>query len=233
MAVRVRGVVASILLIAFVFMSIGALLPQKTIGHQNREKLFSFVGWANTAHPSIPPVPAYMPMVMGSDFRLLIGVMSPSWSSARRQIIRNAYHHFSSNLPVDVVFVQANTASINEKNSDRVMGMNQVAMTWENDTFHDILHLDCTENLVEGKTYEYLRKVGSEWSTRYTHVMKTDDDSFVNIPGTSIACNANEPSCKSCTNTENNADSIGVRRGKTVAGQQKCGDLDTFSVWIS
>lgn len=58
------------------------------------------------------------------------------------------------------------------------------ALQWENDTFHDILHVGCKENLVEGKTYEYFKKVGLEFSSRYTHVMKTDDDSFVNIPGT-------------------------------------------------
>jgi hypothetical protein len=158
----------AVLLVAFVFMSIGVL---RHVSETNR--LLSFVGWTEPKATK-----------GSSDFRLLIGVMSPSWSSARRQIIRNAYRQFPKDLPVDVVFVQANAPSFNEKNKDRVMGMYKVAMTWENNTFHDILHLNCAENLVEGKTYEYLRKVGSELSTNYTHVMKTDDDSFVNIPGT-------------------------------------------------
>ena len=172
MTIRVRGIVASILLVAFMFMSIGVFLPRKAMGHQNRGR------FTTTKDEDV-------------DFRLLIGVMSRSWSLARRQIIRNAYRQFPSNLPVDVVFIQANTASFNENNNDRVMAMHQIAMTWENDTFHDILHLNCTENLVEGKTYEYLRKVGSERSTKYTHVMKTDDDSFVNIPGIPILYNSN------------------------------------------
>ena len=182
MTVRVRGIVASMLLVVFVFMSIGVFLPRKAVGHQNLGR------FTTTKDEDV-------------DFRLLIGVMSPSWSLARRQIIRNAYRQFPSNLPVDVVFVQANTASFNENNNDRVMAMHQIAMTWENDTFHDILHLDCAENLVEGKTYEYLRKVGSERSTKYTHVMKTDDDSFVNIPGIPIPYNADGSPPSSCIRT--------------------------------
>jgi len=65
--------------------------------------------------------------------------------------------------------------------------MQRTAARWENETQGgDILLLDCVENLVEGKTYEFFRTVGAEMGGRgYTHVMKTDDDSFVNIPGTS------------------------------------------------
>jgi len=54
---------------------------------------------------------------------------------------------------------------------------------WENETFGDIIHLDCKGNLNEGKTYEYFKKVGTEWTDKYTHVMNADDDTFVNIPG--------------------------------------------------
>ena len=36
------------------------------------------------------------------------------------------------------------------------------------------------------KNKEYLSKVGREFSHKYTHVMKTDDDSFINIPGTIV-----------------------------------------------
>lgn len=41
------------------------------------------------------------------DFRLLIGIMSPFWSSARRQIVRHAYSRFPKSLPsVDIAFVE-------------------------------------------------------------------------------------------------------------------------------
>jgi hypothetical protein len=126
--------------------------------------------------PQSPPRP--------DDIRLLIGVMSPFWSSARRQIIRNAYSRFPKGLPVDVVFVEGNLTSDNDRNHDKILDMQRTAVSWENNTFHDIMHLNCTENLEYGKTYEYLKKAGLEFGDTYTHVMKTDDDSFVNIPGT-------------------------------------------------
>jgi hypothetical protein len=119
------------------------------------------------------------------DIRLLIGVMSPWWQSARRHMIRHAYRELLKvGLPVDVVFVQGNlTSSINPNNLDKVMEMQRTVIGWENSTYHDLMHLDCVENLEHGKTYEYLKKVGLEFQNVYTHVMKTDDDSFVNIPG--------------------------------------------------
>jgi len=115
------------------------------------------------------------------DFRLLIGIMSPFWSSARRQIIRNAYSRFPRNLPVDIMFVEGTLSVPN--NEGRVQSMQRTVIEWENSTYGDIMHLDCIENLNDGKTYEYLKKVGHDFGKKYTHVMKTDDDAFVNIPG--------------------------------------------------
>jgi hypothetical protein len=122
------------------------------------------------------------------DFRLLIGVMSPFRKSARRHIIRNAYSRFPPGLPVDVIFVQGTVPSAHDWNLEKKLAMQRTAMDWENSTFNDIMLLDCEENLEEGKTYEYLKKVGLEFSRQYTHVMKTDDDSFVNIPGILFNC---------------------------------------------
>lgn len=117
------------------------------------------------------------------DFRLLIGIMSPFWASARRQIIRNAYHRFPQNLPVDIMFVEGNLSAPN--NEGRVQSMQHTVIEWENATYGDIMHLDCIENLNNGKTYEFLKKVGNDFGRKYTHVMKTDDDAFINIPGSS------------------------------------------------
>jgi hypothetical protein len=117
-----------------------------------------------------------------ADVRLLIGVMSPYWASARRQVIRNAYSRFPINLPVDIVFVEGDLPA--EGNKNRVLAAQRTVIGWENSTYHDIMHLDCIENMNDGKTYEFLKKVGQEFGHKYTHVMKTDDDSFVNIPGT-------------------------------------------------
>jgi hypothetical protein len=142
---------------------------------------------SSSSSPSPPSRPYSNPTnewsPQSDHFRLLIGVMSPQWSSSRRYIIRNAYNQFPQDLPVDVVFVQGDAPPWNDRNADKVIDTQWTEMLWENNTFHDIMHLDCEENLEEGKTYEYFKKVGLEFSERYTHVMKTDDDSFVNIPG--------------------------------------------------
>lgn len=145
--------------------------------------------------PNYPDPPSHLPIESFIDhaetelsnnstadnFRLLIGIMSPFWASARRQIIRNAYRRFPQNLPVDIMFVEGNLTAPN--NEDRVQSMQRTVVEWENSTYGDIMHLDCIENLNNGKTYEFLKKVGHDFGRKYTHVMKTDDDAFVNIPG--------------------------------------------------
>ena len=120
------------------------------------------------------------------EFRILIAVMSPYWASWRRQIVRNAYKKFSQSLPVDVIFVEG-VLSGPFNNSDRVRAMQRTVIDWENSTYGDILHLDCEENMNNGKTYEFLKKVGRELGHKYTHLMKTDDDAFINIPGISTS----------------------------------------------
>lgn len=137
-----------------------------------------------TLNPTTPiassPTPNY------DDFRLLIGIMSPIWASDRRHIIRYAYSRYPNSLPVDVVFVQGRAVSETPRNADKINHTQDKLVEWENNEWHDIMLLDCEENLEEGKTYEFLRRVGRELSTTYTHVMKTDDDSFINIPGISV-----------------------------------------------
>src|SRR2546421_5324384 len=136
--------------------------------------------------PETTPTDSPLPTESLDDIRLLIGVMSPFWTSnsARRQILRNAYNRFPRDLPVDVVFVQGNLTNENPVNYEKVLEMQYTTVKWENETHGDIMLLDFVENLEEGKTYEFLSKVGREFSDIYTHVMKADDDSFINIPGT-------------------------------------------------
>ena len=133
--------------------------------------------------PRLPPS-ALNPETSAGDFRLLIGIMSPFWAFARRQIIRHAYSRFPKTLPVDIFFVEGIvTASSNE---EKINSAQQTVVDWENSTFHDIMHLDCKENMNEGKTYEFLKKVGNGFGNMYTHVLKTDDDAFINIPGSNL-----------------------------------------------
>ena len=146
------------------------------------------------SHSSAKPLQAHSP---AKEFRLLIGVWSPFASLARRGIIRNAYNQFKKDLPVDIVFVQGDIVSSNEKNARKVRQMQYNVTRWENERFGDILHLDCEENLNEGKTYEYFKRVGTEWPDKYTHVMKTDDDTFLNIPGDFVNFGSNGSSRRS------------------------------------
>jgi len=118
------------------------------------------------------------------EFRILICIMSPFWASWRRQVARNAYSRFPKDLPFDVVFVEGDLAVPN-KNLDRIKSMQRTVIEWENSTYGDIMHLDCDENMNNGKTYDFLKKVGRELGHKYTHLLKTDDDAFVNVPGSS------------------------------------------------
>jgi len=157
--------------------------PQIHPHHANTTTTASTATATATA-PLVPP---------SSDIRLLIGIMSPFVSSSRRHLLRAAYAQFPESLPVDILFVQGtlnNDVDGNPRNYRHQEAMQRTAARWENETQGvaggDILLLDCEENMVEGKTYEFFKTVGREWGHRgYTHVMKTDDDSFVNIPGTS------------------------------------------------
>lgn len=109
--------------------------------------------------------------------------MSPYAKAARREIIRLAYNQFNKDLPVDVFFVRGYMKSPNEKNADKVREMQYNVSRWENETYGDILQLECEEHMHQGKIYEYFTRVATDWKDKYTHVMKADDDSFINIPG--------------------------------------------------
>jgi hypothetical protein len=108
--------------------------------------------------------------------------MSPFASSTRRQMIRHVYSRFS-HLPVDIVFVQSNIPTPNPENAQKVLAGQRNITIWENSTFGDIMHLDRESVVEDGISYDFFRKVGLEYGNRYTHVMKTDEDTFINIPG--------------------------------------------------
>jgi len=227
MAVRVKGLIAFVLAVAFIFMTLNAIFPRAEdrpanfIAHANpqtevaaeseeTEGTAAFAGEAThgTSHrtANAHPIPQQHPTSPTSEwdvvepvpqtyhdrtkeFRILVGVMSPFHKAARRYLMRSAYSQFPKDLPVDVWFIMGDVDHWNPVNAERVLDASRIARDWENNTHHDIMQVDCKENMEEGKTYEYLKKVGREFSDRYTHVMKTDDDSFVNLPGNySVSC---------------------------------------------
>jgi hypothetical protein len=87
------------------------------------------------------------------DFRILVGVMTPFESGARRQITRNGYHNFPKDLPVDVWYVISDAAvPWDHRYPEKTVEAYRVGMEWENKTNHDILCVDGTENMDQGKT---------------------------------------------------------------------------------
>jgi len=109
------------------------------------------------------------------DVRLLLGVMSSS-SSQRKEIMRTAYSRLPKQLNVDVIFGEANVECPTSKDSRKNMPLRNNAPSYDN----------CAEKYA--KTYQYLRKTGLESGEKYTHVMETDETTFVNIPGTYSLC---------------------------------------------
>jgi hypothetical protein len=102
---------------------------------------------------------------------------------------------------VDVIFVEGNVNT--PVNPGKAQAAQHTIIQWENSSFHDIIHLDFQENLNGGMALEFLKLVGREFGDKYTHVMKTDDEAFVNIPGIPSSFPSDFSSCRgsSCTPT--------------------------------
>ncbi|XP_051197962.1 beta-1,3-galactosyltransferase pvg3-like [Lolium perenne] len=111
------------------------------------------------------------------DFRLLIGVLTLPGLYERRNLIRTVYALQQPSLPasriVDVRFIFCRVASEEER----------VLVALEAMRYGDVVELDCTENMDNGKTYSYLSSVPALFgASAYDFVMKTDDDTFFRLP---------------------------------------------------
>ncbi|KAJ1690436.1 hypothetical protein LUZ63_014591 [Rhynchospora breviuscula] len=107
--------------------------------------------------------------------RILVGVLTTADRYERRQLIRLAYsqqHGTYHDAEVDVRFVFCSLSK--EEQS--------VLVTLEILQYNDIIILNCTENMNNGKTYEYFSSVPKLFSDRsYNYVMKCDDDTYLRI----------------------------------------------------
>ncbi|KAJ4770578.1 Hexosyltransferase [Rhynchospora pubera] len=107
--------------------------------------------------------------------RILVGVLTTADRYERRQLIRLAYaqqHGTYNDAEVDVCFVFCNLSK--EEQS--------VLVTLEILQYNDIIILNCTENMNNGKTYEYFSSVPKLFSdSTYNYVMKCDDDTYLRI----------------------------------------------------
>lgn len=106
------------------------------------------------------------------QFSLLIGILTRPDNYDRRHFLRLIYGIQSSPLAkIDVKFIVCNLTKPEQR----------VFIALEILRFNDIIVLNCTENMNEGKTYTYFSSLPNILPTRYDYVMKADDDVFIRL----------------------------------------------------
>ncbi|XP_062194152.1 uncharacterized protein LOC133897434 [Phragmites australis] len=108
------------------------------------------------------------------EFSLLVGVLTMPKRRERRDIVRMAYalQPPATGTRVDVRFVFCRM--------DDPVDAALVAL--EARQHGDVVVLNCTENMNDGKTYEYLSSVPRLFTLdSYDYVMKTDDDTYLRV----------------------------------------------------
>uniref|UniRef100_A0ACD5Y1L6 Uncharacterized protein n=1 Tax=Avena sativa TaxID=4498 RepID=A0ACD5Y1L6_AVESA len=109
------------------------------------------------------------------EFRLLVGVLTTPKRYERRGIVRLAYAlqpPAPAYAQVDVRFVFCGV--------DDPVDAALVAL--EAARHGDVLVLNCTENMNDGKTHEYFSSVPRTFAdASYDYVMKTDDDTYLRV----------------------------------------------------
>jgi hypothetical protein len=104
------------------------------------------------------------------------------WNFASRLILREAYTHFQ--IPENDVVTIRFVVGLPEASDPGVLRI----LLWERDRFQDLQILNVTENMNNGKSYEYFADLASNFPSHdptrrpWDYAMKLDDDSLVNIP---------------------------------------------------
>ena len=120
------------------------------------------------AHPlglCLPPPPP-------SPKTALIGLYSSAKDFDRRSLIRLTYlHHKPADIDIYFVLGQPETEH------------HETLVTLEMSVYKDIIVLNITENMNEGKTFEFFKTIGSTFSEGdYTFVTKMDSDAWCDLP---------------------------------------------------
>ncbi|XP_008808354.1 uncharacterized protein LOC103720439 [Phoenix dactylifera] len=117
------------------------------------------------------------PVAPKPDFRLLIGILTRADLYERRHLLRLVYslQPRRATAHIDIRFVFCNLT----KEDQRVLVALEILR------YDDIIILNCTENMDNGKTYTYFASLpelfdGTNGDDRpYDYVMKTDDDAYL------------------------------------------------------
>jgi Galactosyltransferase len=123
-----------------------------------------------------PPQQLPPPSDPNPEFKLLLGILTVPEKTKRRHIIRMAYA-LQKPLPhaqIDVRFVFCKLETDEQK----------VFIAMEILTYHDIIILNCTENMNDGKTYTYFSSIPKMFhgeEQQYDYVMKADDDAYFRL----------------------------------------------------
>ncbi|XP_020106279.1 beta-1,3-galactosyltransferase pvg3-like [Ananas comosus] len=112
------------------------------------------------------------------EFRLLVGIITRPEYYERRHLLRMVYslqqsdNNFAAHVDVRFVFCNLSTEE------------QAVFVALEIMCYDDIIILNCTENMDNGKTYNYFSSLPTlfDGDAKYDYVMKTDDDAFFRLP---------------------------------------------------
>ncbi|KAJ8634615.1 hypothetical protein MRB53_008882 [Persea americana] len=106
------------------------------------------------------------------NFLLFIGILTLPDQYWRRNMLRLVYGIQSPvNVQVDMKFIFCNLTKEDQK----------VLVALEIMRYDDIIILNCTENMDNGKTYTYLSSLPGLLDKKYDYVMKADDDTYLRL----------------------------------------------------
>lgn len=104
--------------------------------------------------------------------RIFLGIFSTESRISRRNLLRTSYLQVRPRDHMDVFFILG-------KPSNETAYQ---ALQKENNTYGDILTLDCPENMNEGKSFDFFRRIYQLHSgSPYTIVFKGDDDAIYHL----------------------------------------------------
>jgi hypothetical protein len=98
-----------------------------------------------------------------------VGIMSVPHKISRRELIRSTYLKLKP-TDIDVFFVMCKPDQDMEEFIKK-----------ESEIRQDIVIMNCTENMNEGKTFTWFSYAHNHFKSRYSFVFKGDDDAYLNL----------------------------------------------------